>query len=734
MSLSSSISSALNGIRTSQRAMDVVSENVSNVNTEGYSRKVYTQQTLVLNNGVSSGAISNTDLRQVDTKLLAQLRKETGLLQESSVRVYYLDLIQAKMGQPSSAYSVSNRVNAIQTAFESLSVDADKLNSQSTAVTSLDVSLTQMRELSGQIQSLRMEIDQEITALCNEVSDILQQLDKLNDDIVRTSALAGQSADNYKDQRDLLMTRLSEIMDIQTYERSTGETVILTAGGKPLLDKDGVTVFHEAAKTTGALISYSAGSITGIYAGQFDITKEITSGEMSGLIKLRDTELQDMQTQLDELAYQMTKQLNAIHNKGTNFPNTVYEMTGTRTFIDGAQQAITLSGGDVKITLFDSEGLEAYSTSLTHNLDFTSGSIDTMCQKIQDWLRTAVDGPHLTTANVGLNRDGNLAIDLGDSSYSIAFRDEASVLRGSDATDISVGFDANGNGVVDRTYSGFANFFGLNDLIVSSKKDSVYESEIFSTGSLMGIKGKTLLNFSDTDNGLDFASIEVTTGDTLQTIAEKINTTLVDSDGKQIVRADLVKEGAGYRLRLMNVDGNQMEITETTATVNGVQSGSILNRLGLTVSHTGYAAELKVRSDILQTPSRLNTGKIQYSSTIGGYFISETDNSLANDFAAIFTKSIAFGSAGSFTKTTTTLANYAASIVSGLATNLNEAKSANDYQTELVTTIYRKEQDVSGVDLDEELALMLQYQRSYSAAAKALTTSLEMLELLDSIV
>ena len=734
MSLTHSISSALNGIRTSQRAIDMVSENVSNVNTEGYSRKAYSQKTLVLNNGVASGAISNTDLRQVDIKMREQLRKETGILQEVSVRSYYLDLIQAKMGQPSSEYSVSNRINAIQTAFESLGIDSDKLNSQSTAVSALDTTFTQMRELSGQIQSLRKEIDEEISSLCHEVSDILKQLDKLNDDIVRTDAVGGQSADNYKDQRDTLITRLSEIMDIQTYERSTGETVILTAGGKPLLDKDNVTVSHEPATATGSLISYSAGSITGIYAGQFDITKEISSGEMSGLIKLRDTELQNIQLQLDELAYQMTQQMNAIHNTGSCHPNTVYEMTGTRTFIDGAQQTISLSGGDVKIILFDEEGEEAFSTSLTHNLAFTNGSINDMCQTIQDWLCTAVDGPHLPTASVGLNIDGHLTIDLGTSDYSITFKDEGSVLRGSDAKDISIGFDADGNGEIDQTYTGFSNFFGLNDLIITSKEASVYESEIFSASTLMGIRGKTILNFSDTAHGLNFGSVEITATDTLKTIAEKINTNLVDSSGRPIVKAELVQEGAGYRLRFVNIDDNQMEITETTTTVNNVTSGSILDRLGIKQSHADFAAALNVRSDILETPGRLNTGKIQYSSATGSYFVGETDNSLANDFAAIFTKVLQFGSAGNFTKTTTTMANYAASIVSGLAVNLSEANSLNDYQTELVTTIYRKEQDVSGVDLDEELALMLQYQRSYSAAAKALTTSLEMLELLDNIV
>lgn len=734
MALSSAISSALNGIRTSQKALDVVSENVTNVNTEGYNRKSYSQKTLVLNNGQMSGAISNTDLRQVDTKMVAQLRKETGILQASSVRVYYLDLIQAKMGQPSSEYSIGNRVAAMQTAFESLGVDSDKLNAQSTAVTSLDTAFSQMQELSSQIQALRLEIDQEISALCDEVTSILEQLDKLNDDIVRTGALEGQSADNYKDQRDLLITRLSEIMDIQSYERSTGETVILTAGGKPLLDKDGVIVSHEAAASTGSLISYSAGSITGIYAGSFDITNEITSGELSGLIKLRDTELQDMQTQLDELAYQITLQLNAVHNKGVNYPNTVYEMTGTRTFIDGDKQTISLSGGDLKIVLFNSDGTEAFNVSLTGELEFSSGTINEMCEKIQDWLQNAVDGPHLSGASVGLNKDGKLEIDLGDSAYSIALRDEKSVLLGSEATDLSVGFDADGDGTIDKTYSGFSNFFGLNDLIVTSKKDAVYESEIFPAGSLMGIKGKTTINFSDTANGLNFGSIEVGAGDSLKTIAEKINTTLVDDAGNQIVKADLVKEGSGYRLRITNINNNQMEITETTTTVNGVTSGSILNRLGLGVSHAGYASELEVRSDILNSPGLINTGKMQYSSETGEYFLSDADNSLANDFAKVFTQPVDFGSAGSFLKITTTLSGYASSIVSGLATSLNEANSTTDYQTELVTTIYQKEQEVSGVDLDEELSLMLVYQRSYSAAAKALTTALEMLEMLDNIV
>lgn len=736
MSLTASLKTALSGVKASQNAMSVVSENVNNVKTEGYSRKVYSQQTLILANGQSSGVLSNTNLRQVDEQLRYQYRTESGRMQSSYVRSYYLDIIQAKMGSPDSQTSVSNRVNAIQTAFESLGVDSDKLNARSTTVSAIDTALSQIQALSDQIQAMRLEIDQSLTELSKEATDILNQLDKLNDDIVRTDAMNTTTADNFRDRRDTLITRLSEIMDIQSYERSTGETVILTAGGKPLLDKDAATVSHTPAASTGSLINYSSGGITGVYAGKYDITNEITSGEMYGLIQLRDTELQDLQIEMDELAYQLTQSLNQVGNQGTNYPNMVYELTGTRTFINGGKdQTLSISGGDVKIILFDEKGKEAYSASLLGELDFSSGTIEELTQTVQDWLQNAVDGPHLTTASVGIDLDGHLKIDLGTSEYSIAFRDETSVLEGSDATQVSIAFDADANGAADRTFTGFSSFFGLNDLIISSANESVYDSDILSTGSLVGIRGTTTLHFSDTEHGLNFGSIEVSATDTIKSIAEKINATMVDESGNQTVRAEIVKEGSGYRLRIINQDGYQMELTETTSALpNGGQSGSVLERLGLRTSHAGYAAGLSVRSDVMKTPALLNTGKVQYSAESGEYYLSETDNSLANDYAALFTGNIGFNAAGSFAKVSNTLSGYASSVVSGLATRLSDAKASYSYQSDLVSTLYEKEQDVSGVDLDEELSMMLMYERTYSAAAKVLSTTINLLEILDNLV
>ncbi|MCQ2914820.1 MAG: flagellar hook-associated protein FlgK [Alphaproteobacteria bacterium] len=731
MGLTSALRTGLSGLNASQKALSVVSENVANVNTEGYSRKVYSQQTIVLPDGSNSGVKANTNFRQVDDVIRKQYRIESGNMQKSYVRSYYLDLIQSKMGTVSSQQSLANRVNSIQTTFESLGIDADKLNSQSAAVSSLDIAIKTFNSLSNEIQSVRQEIDAGITDLCEEVNDILYQLDELNNDIVRTEAMNNMTSDDYRDKRDTLITRLSEIMDIQYYERSSGELVVLTKSGKSLLEKDPSSLDHKNAQQAGSLISYSGGGIPGLYCGEHDITNEIKSGELAGLIGLRDTELQDMQLEMDELAYQLKEALNSISNQGTNYPNMTFEIEGSRTFIDSSVQSITIGDDqDVKIVLFDEDGQEKFSTSLVSILGTRTTTIDNLTDTIQKWLQSGEGGPSLNFASCEIDRDGKFKLDLGTSTLSISFREENSIVFGSEQqlVDLSYNTDGSENNQSTRKFQGFCSFLGINDIILTSRKECVYDSSITSKAAAMGIKGTTTLSFSDDKYGFDFAEVTVTAQDTLVTIAQKINEACKNSANENIIDAQIVKEGKGYRLRIIDKEGNQLEINERNTT--GV---SLLNKLGIKTSHAGVANDIEVRPEILKSPTLLATGQCEYSTESGSYYLSESDNSLANKYCEVFSKAINFDSAGSFEKISTSLTKYANSIVDGLAGRVSDANASYSYQEDLVNTLYTKEQDISGVDLDEELSMMLLYQRSYSASAKVMSTSIEMLELLDSL-
>lgn len=723
MSLSLALNTALNGLKTSQNAINTTADNIANIDTEGYSRKVYSQTSVVLQTGLTIGAKTTVNQRQVDEVLAKQLATESGILQDLDVQSYYLKLIQAQMGTPTASSSLGHNIANIQSALESLGIETDKINAQSTAVDAIQAALEQIRALSDSIQATRLEADQALGSLADEATQILSELDALNTHIVRVDTVGSTSSDGLKDRRDTLISRLTEIMDIQTYQRSTGETVILTASGKPLLDNEARVISHTPVSATGSLISYSGGQINGFYAGSFDITNEIKSGEAAGLITLRDTTLTEMQNALDELSSELTGMLNKAYNSGTNYPNMTYQSEGTRTFIDSSVQNISITNGDVKLVIFDETGNQAASVSLTGELEFTSGTIDDLANRIQEWLREGTTGPKLTTATVNVNADGHFTVDLGTSVYGFAFRDESGSTKGCDTAPVTIAFDTDGDGTADKTSEGFSSFFGLNDLLYTTGKDTVYDSKIISAGVGVTATAGTIY-FSDKSDGMRYASVSIDAGDDIRTIADKINS---DDVLKDKIEAQVVREGAGYRLRLISLDNEQTELTCDTAS-------NILNKLGMSSSVAGLGTALQLRSDIADTPSLLCTGTVLYNESTRSYYISNTDNSTANALAAVFTQNIAFDAAGRLGGTTATLSAYASSIVSNLANNVHSLETKIASQSDLVTTLYSKNQEVSGVNLDEELANLIRFQRTYSAAAKAFQTATELLEILDGLV
>ena len=104
-------------------------------------------------------------------------------------------------------------------------------------------------------------------------------------------------------------------------------------------------------------------------------------------------------------------------------------LTGTRTFIDPDKQQIKIAEGDVRFVIFDTNGKQVATTSLKGGIGFDSGSISEMAQEIQDWLRSA-DGPNLPQAEVGVDKNGKLFINTGDSNYTFSIIDEAGSAAG----------------------------------------------------------------------------------------------------------------------------------------------------------------------------------------------------------------------------------------------------------------------------------------------------------------
>ena len=718
------LQTSLSGMKVAQSQLEVISRNVANADTVGYSRKIGNQKNLVLA-GTSVGVTFNGTTRAFDEGLLKSYLSSNTSSGALSAKTDYFAKAEILLGTPQSDNSIAANVSNLQKYFDTFATDVTSSAGRYSLLTAADTVTSRLNSISSEIQKLRGDADMEIRDSVESINKLLDQLDELNDKIVKYNVLGYDSTADLEDQRDAALRELSEYIDITYFKRDNGAIVIQTSGGETLLDKDPHYLSHSAIAQASASSTYAGGSIGGIYLDGEDITSKIRDGKIKGLIEVRDESLPSLQSQLDELAGVLKEQINNVHNQGTAYPNTPSTLTGTREFIDTANQSIRLDQGDVRFIIFDQNGNQVATDTLRGRINFTEGTLDEMAAQIQTWLNDT-DGGNLPQATVSFDDKGQLVIDTGDSNYSVSIMDEALSTPGSTQQNAVISFDGNADGSYDRTFEGFSSFFGLNDFFDSNSNDSIYDSKVLSKNANLGVKNTITLSFSDQNHGLNFGNIEIYPNDSLQSIVDKINS---NPDINENIRASLVPNGDGFMLRIEDVTGSQLEISETTVPQSG-----FMERIGLDVSNCGMAGSLSVREDLKVSPEQIAGGTPEFNPTSGKYEQNPATNNIANAMSKVFSDTQTFAQSGSIAKTDTTLANYASTFVGNIASQALSYDEALTYQQTLTSSIATKEAQISGVDVDQELSQMIIFQQTYAACAKAFTASKEIMDMLLDIV
>jgi flagellar hook-associated protein 1 FlgK len=725
MALLSSISSSLSGMKVAQAQLEIVSNNIANVDTEGYTRKTATQSAVVVAGSTMGVTLSNTQ-RTVDEGLLKSFLTSNATTSSLSSQYSYLSQLDSLMGTTADSNSLASNVSNLQSAFETFSTDVASSASRYSLLSNAQSLTGKLNYLSTNLQTLRGDADMEINDAVSNVNSLLQTIDSLNTDIVKYTVLNRDGVADLQDQRDTALRELSSYLDITYYTRDTGSVVIQTSTGVMLLDNEVHTLSHTALAQVGADNSYDSGNIQGIYVDGKDITSQISGGSIGGLIEIRDNTLPSFQSQLDELSKVIYDEVNAVHNEGTAYPNTPSTLTGTATLIaDKAtgeySQNIRLDSGDVRFVVFDTDGNQVSTTTLSGGLNFKEGSLQDMTDTMQSWLRDTVG---LSDASVAFDGNGHLVVDTGDSNYTISIVDEASSTPGSTQTAVGLSFDVNGDGTYDKTASGFSSFFGLNDFFTTDTNDYIYDSKVVNIKSAVGANTPTTWSFSDSVNGFDYGSITITKAMTIQDIASQINNS---EELNTHLKASLIASGDGYMLRIESLEGAQLEIAETAG-------GGVLDKLSMNVSNCGYASNIGIRQDLSENANLIACGTPNFDATKGTYALNAATNNIANKLAEVFTDSHTFKQSGDMAKTITTIANYTSTFVGNVSSQTNTANSSYEYQSALTEAISYKEASVSGIDLDEELAQMIIFQQSYAACAQVFTASREILDILLGLV
>lgn len=318
MGMFTALNSAVSGLRTTQAGIELVSQNVSNANSAGYTRRRMTPVQALSGEhtaGVRAGEIE----RVLDVVAQKQLRLETSGAAYTSLTTQFTSQLDSLFGTPGDANSLDGTLNAFTGALQNLQAEPGNFSSRSAVLDAGGALATRLSSISATVQSLRTEAEGRIATSVSRANELLTGIADANGKIVSLGTTGSSAA--LMDDRDRLITELAQLVDVQTVAGQGGSVNLMTTAGQTLVD--GVSVSRLQFDPHGTLSANSTyspddkqrsvGTIKAISASgaATDLVGNhlIRSGEIAAALELRDTTLVAAQRQLDELAAGLSRAL-----------------------------------------------------------------------------------------------------------------------------------------------------------------------------------------------------------------------------------------------------------------------------------------------------------------------------------------------------------------------------------------------------------------------------------------
>ena len=717
MSINHVLHNALSGLQTSQAGLQTTSNNISNVNTIGYARRVAEQQAATIG-GQSAGVEVAEIRRMVDS--FYQLRF---LASESDQAQYELESriqtrLQSLFGRPDENTSIASRLNEAVGSLNDLMIDPSSAVRRSAFLATLQDMASGFSNLSTEIQTIRADVDLEVAGKIEAVNMLIERIHTLNPQIQKQS-LQGEDSTGLLDQRDMALAELAELIDIKTFPQDNGGMHVTTTDGLSLVGVTRVELQYVNPASIGAgtafqsITAHRIDPSTGLAAATgAAIDGHINGGELRGLLNMRDGELVDLAQQVGELAAQVTDQFNAIHNDNASVPAPTTLLGRNTGMISGDALGFT-GGAAVAVTATDGTLVSRI------DVDFDAGTLS-----VDGGGAVAIGatiGSFVTALNTALGANGSASFANG-------------------VLEITAASGANGVAVLqdpavpsDRGGRGLSHFFGLND-VLQAVEPSHFDTGLASADAHGFTAGETMDMEVRNARGELIASVTYTVGGaTIGDILSSLNaatgvgnyfTMALDADG-----AMTATPGSGYNGYTLDVVGDD------TLRVGSDVGLSQLFGLGKG-PQMDQASNLGIVSRITTDPSLLSLAKLDLSATTvaGDLVLTQSDNRGAAALQALSNLTVNFDAAGGKGATVSTLGNYAASMLADAGNRAALAEARSMDSTTLRNEIDSRRQEIQGVSLDEEMSNMMVYQQAYNAAARMMAAAQQMYDTLLQLV
>ncbi|MCK9395773.1 MAG: flagellar hook-associated protein FlgK [Methylobacter sp.] len=390
--MSGLLATSLSGLMAAQRALETTQNNISNVNTDGYSRQQVEQGTKpaqFTGDGYVGQGVNVTNItRSYDQFVNKQLSSSTSAFGDAD-RYHQLATSVDNITADSST-GIAPVLNRFFNALSSVSSDPSSIPSRQVLLSEANALTQSFNTIGGKFEEIRTLNNNDIGAKINDINSLAASIADLN---VQITANVGKAQglkqpNDLLDKQDALLSKLSEIVNVSVVPQKDGTSSVFIGNGQALVLNGGAATF------TTLQSQFDPSKLeVGIKTanGTIDITNQISGGSLGGALRFRDEVLDPAQQKLGQVTAGLAMEVNAVHEKGFDLNGTaglaLFNFSGTavpviQSSLNTGNATVTASFQDVNVN-----------PSATANLDFSDyklkyvnagGGVDYTLTRIRD--------------------------------------------------------------------------------------------------------------------------------------------------------------------------------------------------------------------------------------------------------------------------------------------------------------------------------------------------------------
>ncbi|WP_115719238.1 flagellar hook-associated protein FlgK [Gallaecimonas mangrovi] len=640
----------VSGIYANQVALTTAGNNISNVNTEGYSRQrvEFTAEPL-------GGVDKVTVHRLLDQFAQSQLRKDTTNLGFAESYLKQADQTDKLLGDASTG--IGKNIDSLFSSVNTMNNEASSISNRQLALSQFQNTLASFQRQAEQLRTQQDEVNKQLDSESQKANTLVGNIYNLNQKLAAVGANQnGSERATLMDQLDDYIKQLSEMMDLQVTP-ATGDAVNLTmANGQALVLPDSratITTVKGDPEQGRRELSITLGSLP------YNIEAKNVGGKLGGLGAFREEVLEPAQRQLGQLALSMTDAFNKQNAKGLDLDGKI--------------------GGDI----FTLPTINAYGRAKNSS-------------QLHEVSATVTDGTKLT------DQDYRIVFTSATDYEVQALGEDNKVTATVASGTVPAGVNVDG---LDISLVPDGSFAAGDTFILKPTRDAVSQISL----SMKNPEALALASPVRVDKGANnLGSVSVT----------DVNVTNTDpaTSGFNATPPPLLQGTAPGKIVFVNSSQYQL-YDQDGNTLGGVTNYDPATVIPAPPADYGFSIQMA------GTPSAGDEFTISPNLDSNGVMVARSDNSNGLKLAKLQTADVVRLNQSGEDATHENITSAFAGMVSQVGDKTGTMRSTQEATKALRDESLGRLQAVSGVNLDEEAANLVQFQQAYAATARILSTA-----------